>query len=400
MAARPSRSSLPEGSLVHGTTPTVCFTTRVIEPIPPGRWLARGAFVAVLVYTVAAVATLGLVQRARTNTRLSRDAVTGRAATALGDSGVFASPIVPSDVRVTIPHADAESAAVAMGYNHVPSYPVMGGPYPRLRRMERRHYCGRTYYVRPVVALPDSAEVASLTSDLLMKVSPTWVMPVCDDAGFVRTSVIFADAPTRLRVIQGDQPGDVPELALPEPVFPQPYFPHIVGWDAGIFPDWERGIAMTPETAVAVAVAQLVGTGARVAEVPEAFTIVLPPFRPSQQSIPVHTGLQTHLCSRWRLTLDRPVMLRGMSSGQVVRTRVVSVARNNSGCAGTPTLQIPLPTQPATLPYQYGVIATPAAPPRADHPTAPLPLETRSISLRVTAPVNYEDARPLTANPR
>jgi hypothetical protein len=177
-------------------------------------------------------------------------------------------------------------------------------------------------------------------------------------------------------------------------VFPFGDFPRIVGWDARVFPDWERGIGMTPETAVAVAAAQLAGTGARVTEVPEAFTLVVPPLEPSQHAMANSIMVQTHMCSRWRLTVDRPVVLRGMTSGQLVRTRIVYVARSDNGCAGIPTIQIPRPTQPATLKFWFAV--PPVAPRDSTvhgRRAEPSPHEMRPIALRVTEPIWFEEAR-------
>lgn len=356
----------------------------------PRRWLAGGVCVTVLVYVVAGVAAYGLVRRSRMIARAPRETVTGRAAEAVGDSGIFATPIVPSRVLPVIPHADAESAAVAMSYWFAPSYQVMGVPYYKVRPTERRHFCGRTYYVLPLVALPDSADVPSVTSSPVGMWGPAWVIPVCNDAGFVQTSVLLADAPMQLRVIQGDQPGDVPEL-----VFPDRTFPHINGLNARYFPNWERGIGMTPESAVAEAVARLAGTGARVSEVPEAFMLVVP-HEPTHAMID-QTWIQSQLCPRWRLTLDRAVPLRGMASGQLVRTRTVYIVAGATACGGAATLQIPRPKQPATLPFGYGV--RPASsrdtdqPSRGGRPAAPRPLEMRSTALRVTQPIWFEEAR-------
>lgn len=337
----------------------------------------------VVVYALVGAAAFGLVHRALTGARVPRGAVTGRAAVAVGDSGVFASPIVPSALRPVIPHTDAESAAVAMGYWLAPSYQVRGVPYYKERPTEGRHFCGRTYYVRPLVTLPDSADIPSVTNNPMMMWGPAWVIPVCNDAGFVRTSVLLADVPTRLRVIQGDQPGDVPEM-----VYPDSTFPKITGWDAKYFPDWERGIGMTPESAVAVAVAQLAGTGARVTEVPEAFMLVVQTPKPPQD----YTMIQSSHCPRWRLTLDRTVMLRGMTSGQVVRTRTVYVVAGDYGCGGAATLQIPRPAQPSTLPFLYGVRSI-ALPSLGGQRAAPPPPEMRSTALRVTEPIWFEEAR-------
>jgi hypothetical protein len=347
--------------------------------------------VTVLVYAIVGAAALGLAQRAWMGARVARGSVTGRAAAAIGDSGVFASPVLPPGVHPVLAHADAESAAVAMGYWFAPSYQVMGVPYYKVRPTQRRHFCGRSYYVRSVVALPDP-EVPSVTGDIVMTWGPAWVMPVCNDAGIVRTTVLLADAPTRMRVIQGDQPGDVPELVNPPGTFGR-----IGSWQAKYFPDWERGIGMTPETAVAVATARLAGTGARVTEVPEAFMLVMPPHEAVPRANLSRPFVQTHACPRWRLTLDQAVALRGMASGKVVDTRTVYVARGDSGCDGIPTLQIPQPTQPTTLPFLYGVRSGKArdsvVPPRNGRPAALPPPDMRWMALRVAEPIWFEEAR-------
>src|SRR5437879_4605762 len=86
------------------------------ESVTPGRWLATGACASALLCAIAGAAALDLARRTHESARVPRQAVTGRAAEALGDSAIFATPVVPAGVRPAIPHADAESAAVAMGY--------------------------------------------------------------------------------------------------------------------------------------------------------------------------------------------------------------------------------------------------------------------------------------------
>jgi hypothetical protein len=143
--------------------------------------------------------------------------------------------------------------------------------------------------------------------------------------------------------------------------------------------------------------AQLAGTGARITEVPEAFMLVVPPRVPELRARLPQPNIQTHLCPRWRLTLDRAVTLRGMTSGQLVRTRTVYAARGDIGCAGAPTLQIPRPAQPTKLPFSYGVRpAMPrdsVVPARGGRPGLLPPPEMHSTALRVTQPVWYEAAR-------
>ena len=357
------------------------------------RWLAGGACLALLTYLAAAIAAERAVFAGREE-RISRDMVSGRAAAALDDSGRFVLSGEPTRVHPALARADAESAAVAQAYWFAPTRIVLRRHEMLARPAERRHVCSRSYYVRPVVALPpDSISASSVTGDFAMRVGPMWVVPICDDAGVVRTTTLVADAPTRLRVILGDQPGDVPEL-----VYPRDGSGRVVSMDQTRDHGWQGGISLMPESAVAVAAARLAGTGARVTEPPEAFAVVIPPDRtprgtPSDQAI-----TQGQACPRWRLVLDRPVTLRGVSSGQVLRSTTVYVARGDNGCEGAPTLQIPRPVQPATLPFSYGV--RPGFPrdtvlaPRNGHPVDFPPPQMRSIALRVTAPVWFEEARP------
>ena len=156
-----------------------------------------------------------------------------------------------------------------MGYWGAPSFQDRSVPYYHEIPTERRRFCGRSYYVRPVVAMPDTIVVRANSGNDWMMWAPTWVVPICDNTGLVRTSVELTDVRPGLRVIQGPGPRDVPEL-VPD----SGTFPHIGQWRASQIGDWESGIGMTPETAVAVAAALLRKTGARVSEVPEAFTMV------------------------------------------------------------------------------------------------------------------------------
>ena len=363
------------------------------ESMSPRRWLASGACATALLYAVAVTAALGLVLQARGGARVSLEAVAGRAAAAVGDSGVFAMSAPPRGVRPVMLRADAESAAVAMAYRWAPSYQDTSVPYYQERPTERRRLCGQSYYVRPVIALPDSHVVRSaVTTNFVMTWGPAWVVPACDAAGFPRTTTLVADAPTRLRVVLGDHPDDVPEL-----VFPTDEPAHIGIVDPWRFRDWERGIALSPEAAVMVAATELAAAGARVAEVPEAFVVVIPPdVAPGRAAVPL-TGVQPQACPRWRITLDRAVVLRGLTSNQIVRTHTVYVARGDVGCDGAPTLQIPRPEQPATLPFMYGVRPgwprdTVLVPVNGRPVRLPDP-ETRWAALRVTEPVWFEEAR-------
>ena len=358
----------------------------------PGRWLTRGASVTSLLFAVVSVAVLSLAQRTWMGGRIPSASVTGSAALAAGDSGVFASPILPSTVRARLPHADAESAAVAIGYWEVPSVQDVSVPYYKERPLERRHFCGRSYYVRPVVAMPDTNVISSNVGNDWGMWAPTWVMPICDDAERVRTTVLLSDVTLGLRVIQGDGPGDAPEL-VPTPGT----FPHIGYWHSRYFPDSERGIGMTPETAIAVAAARLIGTGARVAEVPEAFTIIMPPNEGARSADSRRTFARTAICPRWRLTLDRPVALRGTQSGQVVRTRTLYVARGALGCEGAPVLQIPKPSQPTTVAFSYSIRPVQprdSVPSSVKHRPPKFPdTQFRWTTLRVSEPIWFEDAR-------
>jgi hypothetical protein len=348
-------------------------------------WLTSGAYVRVLLWIIPGVLALACARRAQTVARVPRGSVIGRAAAAVGDSGVFASPVLPRGVSPVIPPADAESAAVAMGYWAAPSVQDRSVPYYHVIPTERRRFCGRSYYVRPVVAMPDTTVVRSNTGNDWMMWAPTWVVPICDNNGVVRTSVHLADVPVGLRVIQGPRPRDVPEL-VPD----SGTFPHIGQWRTSQIGDWESGIGMRPERAVAVAAALLRNTGARVSEVPEAFTIVrlLDPQPPAVRSRRVFADLA--ICPRWRLTLDRTVPLRGAVSGQAVRAQTVYVTRSRGGCRGAPLLQIPTPTQPTTVPFMYDA-SRPQ--PAGSRYVGPHIAAWRWTELRVLEPLWFEEAR-------
>lgn len=317
-----------------------------------------------------------------------RGSVAGRAAMAVGDSGIFASPVLPRDAHPVIPHADAESAAVAFGYWNAPSVQDLTVRYYHEIPTERRHFCGRSYYVRPVVEMPDTVVVQTNSGNDWEMWAPTWVMPICDDEGTVRSSVELVDVPTGLHVIQGPAAHDVPEL-VPD----SGTFPHMGQWTSAQIHVWERGIGMTPETAVAVVAASLGRWGARVVEVPEAVMKVrLNPSPPAAFPSPRVVG-EIATCPRWRLMLDRPVTLRGAASAQVVRTRTVYVNRNGkSDCGGDPVLEIPTPSQPPMIRFMYFVRPPLAPGTRVVHPAAP---EARWTTVRVLEPLWFEEARPL-----
>ena len=318
----------------------------------PARWLTYAAQIALFTYVLAGVAALALLQRARMSARVPKAFVTGHALAAMNEAGVFATPVLPRGAHPAIPHADAESAAVAMGYWAAPSVQDLTAlPAYKEIPLERRHRCGRTYYVRPIVAMPDTTLFQQASSNFWGMWSPSWVIPICDDAERVRTTVIFFDLPTGgLRVIQGAQLGDVPVL-----VSPPGTHAHITSSASEFFPDWERGIGITPETAVDLSAAQLRGTGARVTEVPEASTVVVPFNAWKRAPSDSQPFAETAQCVRWRLTLDRPVTLRGIETGQVTRTPTVYVTRGDDGCHGAPVLEIPKLAQPQTVPFTYMV---------------------------------------------
>lgn len=349
-----------------------------------GRRLTRSACVGALACVVAGASGIACAPRAEARARVPAGSVTGRAAAAVGDSGVFASPVQPHGVRPVVPHTDAESAAVAFGYWEAPSVQDLTVSYAHRIPTERRRFCGRSYYVRPVVAMPDTSVVRSITLNDWWMWAPTWVMPICDDQGVVRTSVELTDLPPGMRVVQGPEPRDVPEL-VPD----SGTFPHIGQSRSEHMRGWERGIGLTPESAVTVVMALLGTTGVHVAEVPEAFMTVrvLEPSPPVVRSLRI-VGDQAN-CPRWRLTLDRPVSVRGTASGQVVRARTVYVARSKGGCAGAPLVQVPLPAQPATVPFMY--VVNTLRPGR--HDVRPPDPELRWTTLRVVEPLWFEEAR-------
>lgn len=346
--------------------------------------LARAACVGLLLSGGVAAAAYARAHRRPTRARVPLGSVTGRAAAAVGDSGIFASPVLPLGAHPVIPHADAESAGVAMGYWEAPVDKEVFRRTAHNVPTERRHFCGRSYYVLPVVAMPDTTVVITNTSNDWMTWTPTWVMPICDDKEAVRSSVELGDVPTGLHVIQGSSARDVPEL-VPD----SGTWPHIAYLPTSQIRDLERGIGITPETAVAVAHVALGKTGARVAEVPEAFMKVRQ-LDPSPGMPRPRVVGEIATCPRWRLTLDRPVTLHGASSGQSVSTSTVYVGSNGRGdCEGDPVLQIPQPGQPSIIPFMY-IAGMPKPNTRIMRMPAP---DVRWTSLRVLEPLWFEEAR-------
>ena len=346
------------------------------------RWLTRRVCLAALACVGASV--MACAPKGGTRARVPRGSVTGRAATAVGDSGIFVSPVHPYDVRPVIPHADAESAAVAMGYREAPSVQDLSVPYYHNIPTERRRFCGRSYYVRPVLAMPDTTVVRSTTLNDWMMWAPTWVMSICDDQGLSRSSVYLTDVPPGLRVRQGPGPRDVPEL-VPD----SGTFPHIGHSPSEKRAHWDEDIGLTPESAVKAVAALLEKTGAHVADVPAAFMTVslLDPQPPVIRTPRIWGDLP--MCPHWRLTLDRPVTLRGTVSARVARTRTVYVARGKR-CRGAPLMQIPAPAQPTAVPFMYVVSHLARSGSPSVKPPDP---ELRWTTLRPVEPLWFEDAR-------
>ena len=127
------------------------------ESLRPASWLTNGVSAALLLVSVAGAAGLGIIQRIRMGPRVPSALGTGRAAAALGDSGAFAMSVAPAGVRPALALADAESAAVAFAYWFAPTQKVFRPREIVERPSERRSVCGRSYYVRSVVAVPPVA---------------------------------------------------------------------------------------------------------------------------------------------------------------------------------------------------------------------------------------------------
>jgi hypothetical protein len=85
-------------------------------------------------------------------------------------------------------------------------------------------------------------------------------------------------------------------------------------------------------------------------------------------------------------------------------TESVYVVRNDNGCRGAAALQIPQRSQPATLPFWYGVRSgwprDTIVAPHNGHPGALPDPVFRSTALRVTEPIWYEGARVVRAGMR
>ena len=191
----------------------------------PSTWLLLAARLGAFLTVLVLAAVVGLSWHARYGTRLRPSVVSGRAAAALGDSGVFAMHGAPPGILPKLPLADAESAAVADAYRVAPTHWIRRGKEILERPSERRHVCGRAFYMRPVISVPDSLSKQRITTDLALLWGPVWIVPVCNDAGIAETTAAVADAPTELRVTLGDQPEDVPELNFPRDLIRA----HIIG---------------------------------------------------------------------------------------------------------------------------------------------------------------------------
>lgn len=319
----------------HTIAGVVRGTSRVTFELPPDvdparshlSLLIRAVRVSALLTAVTAVAVLACALGAWPQVHVPRGSVTGQAAAAVGDSGIFAPPTLPRAAPGRSCHSQNTSASVPrahrgtmvfrdrrLGYPTVPYEP--GIRRDRAPRMRTR-----------VLSSPNAGDAGcERREDHEYEPSDNVAAAVGNSRmrrfGPRARLGLLAGRPTRGAGHPGPGPTDVPELEADLETAPH------IGRDARFSSaDWERGIKPTPETAVATVAAVLGPTGARVAEVPAAFAGG-EKFGP--EDVFEHPGpkrtlfiqlVAQPLSRRWRLTLDRAVTLHGTASRQVVRTR-------------------------------------------------------------------------------
>jgi hypothetical protein len=187
------------------------------------------------------------------------------------------------------------------------------------------------HYVRPQLgALP----VDSLPDDLavtpLRKFGPQWLLPLCGDDAEPQMTVQVALRANLVRFRSG-------QLVEPEPYLLSAFSPQGVPWQ------WPDALPLSAERAARFAYDQ---TGARIARVPELF---LRGDTDSQGTYDLQAGAARN-CSRWRIVLDREVsMQRGVGSPVRSTTEVYVATISCSGSDITPTLQLPIEGQVASV---------------------------------------------------
>lgn len=176
--------------------------------------------------------------------------------------------------------------------------------------------CGRAVYIATPFALPDGAPTWVHRS-----LGPQWIFPLCESATAPPAVTLIVAANTTTQLIDG-WPIDPPDSSG------APYMP--IGVRLGESAPW-----MSAERAAA---AVYRATGARIARVPEAAGTT-------------DYVTEEATCYYWKLTVDRPVRVRGLASGTVseVTDFFVFVVR----CMLVPEppsgVLVATPTQPAFI---------------------------------------------------
>jgi hypothetical protein len=210
--------------------------------------------------------------------RVESEWVAGRAAAALDDRGHFRFPSDAPEVgQVDASRADALGDAFEQTFGSflVGTYDQDRGGSPI--DIDGLTGCGRTYLaISPYADLP-----AGSPANVTRFVGTQWMVSLCNGplpVISVAVSVYASDVQLQQRIIASQPaPNDFSDAAIP------------VG----------GSIPISPERAVQIAA---LATGRRITEVPE---LVLPSTPHAPQ------------LARWRLILDRPVMVRGLQSGKL-----------------------------------------------------------------------------------
>jgi hypothetical protein len=212
--------------------------------------------------------------RVPTEPRISSAWLTGQAVEAVASDGHFRLHVVQ---RHPLDEVSSEEATrIAATWVHTNGLWLRHAfEQDRGSPVDPRHVseCGRVFYAEtPYAELPQSA-----SHTLRTVYGPWWLVTLCDDR-WPAISVAVSAYSKNLKVTNGVVSGIGNEL-----------------FATGI-PATLPSVPMSPEEAVQMAVAQ---TGARVSEVP---VLMMAPRPESPQT------------AKWMVTLDRPVMIRGLHS--------------------------------------------------------------------------------------
>lgn len=271
--------------------------------------------------------------------RVTAEMVTGAALAALQTDGRFnVETPATSGTQLTVQEAGTQTLQFA---RYVTNHGLLRGVVEN----ERGGYwtdphllvlCRSPHFVHPQLgSIPAESVPGTAAQSFLRRFGPQWLIPMCGSEDDPQMTVQVALDSNSIRFANG------------EPV--QPYSSLTTAWFArGVPLNWPDPLPLSAERAVRFAWETF---GVRVTEVPQLY------FRGQVLSDGTYAWYgfgSASSCSRWRVTLENDVRVRGMTSFQQSTTRILWIASGTCSSRDVePYIHIPLAEQPAMATLDY-----------------------------------------------